>query len=239
MKYGYIFIYFLFLGLCNCEKEKINSQENILGDWDIKGGGTLFIETDSFSLSVGCNSIFGKIRIIENRIYFSLIASTLMGCPEAEGEKEKEFIRLLENNILNFSISGERAILFNENDEEIITLIRPLNESLVNSWDMISLRTQNAISYSILDSDFKIIFFENGTIRVTTSCNGGGGSFKIQNNNLSFLDLFFTEKACEPERNLREKEFSEALQSVNKFSVIRDKLKLMRDNEVWITFEKS
>ena len=60
-----------------------------------------------FSLSVGCNSIFGKIRIIENRIYFSLIASTLMGCPEAEGEKEKELIRLLENNILNFSISGE------------------------------------------------------------------------------------------------------------------------------------
>ena len=239
MKYGYIFICFLLLGLCNCEKEKVNSQENILGDWDIKGGGTLFIETDSFSLSVGCNSIFGKIRIIENRIYFSLIASTLMGCPEAEGEKEKELIRLLENNILNFSISGERAILFNENDEEIITLIRPLNESLVNSWDMISLRTQNAISYSILDSDFKIIFFENGTIRVTTSCNGGGGSFKIQNNNLSFLDLFFTEKACEPERNLREKEFSEALQSVNKFSVIRDKLKLMRDNEVWITFEKS
>ena len=147
--------------------------------------------------------------------------------------------RLLENNILNFSISGEKAFLFNENDEEIITLTRPLNESLVNSWDMISLRTQNAISYSILDSDFKIIFFENGTIRVTTSCNGGGGSFKIQNNNLSFLDLFFTEKACEPERNLREKEFSEALQSVNKFSVIRDKLKLMRDNEVWITFEKS
>ena len=239
MKYGYIFIYFLFLGLFNCEKEKVNSQENILGDWDIKGGGTLFIETDSFSLSVGCNSIFGKIRIIENKIYFSLIASTLMGCPEAEGDKEKELIRLLENNILNFSISGERAILFNENDEEIITLIRPLNESLVNSWDMISLRTQNAISYSILDSDFKIIFFENGTIRVTTSCNGGGGSFKIQNNNLSFLDLFFTEKACEPERNLREKEFSEALQSVNKFFVIRDKLKLMRDNEVWITFEKS
>ena len=239
MKYGYIFIYSLFLGLCNCEKEKVYSEENILGDWDIKGGGTLFIEPDSFSLSVGCNSIFGKIRIIENRIYFSLIASTLMGCPEAEGDKEKELIRLLENNILNFSISGERAILFNENDEEIITLIRPLNESLVNSWDMISLRTQNAISYSILDSDFKIIFFENGTIRVTTSCNGGGGSFKIQNNNLSFLDLFFTEKACEPERNLREKEFSEALQSVNKFSVIRDKLKLMRDNEVWITFEKS
>ena len=239
MKYASIFIYFLFLGLCNCEKEKVNNQENILGDWDIKGGGTLFIETDSFSLSVGCNSIFGKIRIIENRIYFSLIASTLMGCPEAEGEKEKELIRLLENNILNFSFSGEKAILFNENDEEIITLTRPLNESLVNSWDMISLRTQNAISYSILDSDFKIIFFENGTIRVTTSCNGGGGSFKIQNNNLSFLDLFFTEKACEPERNLREKEFSEALQSVNKFSVIRDKLKLMRDNEVWITFEKS
>lgn len=239
MKYGYIFIYFLFLGLFNCEKEKVNSQENILGDWDIKGGGTLLIEPDSFSLSVGCNLIFGKIRISDKRIYFSLIASTLMGCPEAEGDKEKELIRLLENNILNFSISGERAILFNENDEEIITLIRPLNESLVNSWDMISLRTQNAISYSILDSDFKIIFFENGKIRATTSCNGGGGSFKIQNNNLSFLDLFFTEKACEPERNLREKEFSEALQSVNKFFVIRDKLKLMRDNEVWITFEKS
>ena len=31
-----------------------------------------------------------------------------MGCPEVEEEREKELIRLLENNILNFSISGEK-----------------------------------------------------------------------------------------------------------------------------------
>ena len=64
MKNGYIFIYFLFLGLCNCEKEKINNQENIIADWDIKGGGTLLIETDSFSLSVGCNLIFEKLELV-------------------------------------------------------------------------------------------------------------------------------------------------------------------------------
>ena len=239
MKNGYIFIYFLFLGLCNCEKEQINGQETILGDWDVKGGGTLFIESDSFSVSAGCNTIFGKIRINNNSISFSLIASTLMGCTGSEGEKEEELIKLFENNILNFSITGDKAILFNQNQEEILTLIRPVNESLVNSWDMVSLRTQNAISYSILDNDSTIIFFENGTIRVTTSCNGGAGSYKTRNNNLLFVDLFFTEKACEHERNLREKEFSEALQTVNKFSILRDKLELMRDDEVWITFEKS
>ena len=41
MKNGYIFIYFLLIVLCNCEKEKINNEENIIADWDIKGGGNI------------------------------------------------------------------------------------------------------------------------------------------------------------------------------------------------------
>ena len=70
MKYASIFIYFLFLGLCNCEKEMVNNQENILGDWDIKGGGTLFIETDSFSYQLGVIRFLGKLELLKIKYTF-------------------------------------------------------------------------------------------------------------------------------------------------------------------------
>ena len=77
VKNGYIFIYFLFLGC----KKVIIIKRNI---------------NFSFSLSVGCNLIFGKIRIKKN--------IRKMGCPEA--------------------VAYSFIFLFNENDEEVITLIR-------------------------------------------------------------------------------------------------------------------
>lgn len=238
MKNDYILIFTLLSVLCNCEKGQNNFQETILGDWDIKGGGTLYIESNSFSVSIGCNTIFGKITIIDNNLAFSLIASTLIGCSVSEVKREEELVKLLENKILNFSIENDTAILSNENDDDVLILTRPVNVTLVNSWDMISLRTQNAISYSTLDNNSGITFFDDGTIRVKTSCNGGVGGYKTKNNTLSFIDLFFTEKACDTERSSREREFSEALNIVNKYTILRNKLELKRGDEAWIIFEK-
>ena len=223
--------------LFSCVKEETPSDfpDSIFGDWDIEGGGTLFFDTDSFSATAGCNTLFGGITIENNKISFSLIASTLIGCPELEAEREGELAALFENAILTYRLEKDGAQLLNQKGEIVATLSRPNNAALTNVWSVVSIRTANSISSSILDEDSGITFFSDGTLRVLTACNSGGGSYDAREEALSFTDLFFTERACEAERNSREREFTEALLEINRYSILRNTLTLKKDEETWVT----
>ena len=61
-----IFLIFLFTVsniCCEIEKSLEFTSKSIIGDWDIEGGGIISIESNSFSLSAGCNTLFGDITI--------------------------------------------------------------------------------------------------------------------------------------------------------------------------------
>ena len=219
------------------EETPSNFPNSIFGDWDIEGGGTLFFDTDSFSATAGCNTLFGGITIENNKISFSLIASTLIGCPELEAEREGELAALFENAILTYRLEEDGAQLLNQEGEIVATLSRPNNADLVNAWSVISIRTPNAITSSILDEDSGITFLSDGTLSVLTACNSGGGNYDAREEALSFTDLFFTEMACEGERNTREQEFTKALLKINRYSILRNNLSLKKDEEVWITLK--
>jgi len=217
------------------EETPSNFPNSIFGDWDIEGGGTLFFDTDSFSATAGCNTLFGGITIENNKISFSLIASTLIGCPELEAEREGELAALFENAILTYRLEEDGAQLLNQEGEIVATLSRPNNADLVNAWSVISIRTPNAITSSILDEDSGITFLSDGTLSVLTACNSGGGNYDAREEALSFTKLFFTEMACEGDRNSREQEFTEALLEINRYSILRNTLTLKKDEETWVT----
>ncbi|MEO2099902.1 MAG: META domain-containing protein [Flavobacteriaceae bacterium] len=235
--------FFIILSFYACEDTQLLSPPatnqisvDILGHWDIEGGGMLFLEEDRFSVSAGCNSLFGDITIENNSLKVGVIASTLIGCLDEEvANREQELGDLLESKILTFSVAENRAQLFNTERELVMTLIRPENASLVNSWRVNSIRTENAISASILDEDTGITFLANGEVRVQTACNSGQGSFSINANSVRFNILGFTERGCEADRNLREQEFTQALFQINYFSILRNVLQLSKDDEVYIT----
>ena len=231
------FALFLILSVYSCVKEEnpSNFPDTILGDWDIEGGGTLFFETDSFSASAGCNTLFGGITIENNSITFSLIASTLIACPEFLAEREQTLVALFENKRLTYRFEEDRAQLLNSEGEIVATLFRPNNAALVNTWSLVSIRTANAISSSVLDQDSGITFNSDGTLRVLTACNSGGGNYNAKEGALSFTDLFFTERACEGERNTREQEFTQALLEINRYSILRNTLSLKKDEQTWVT----
>lgn len=227
------------LNECTPTDEEIQNQtlNAILGHWDIDGGGTLLFETDSFSASAGCNSLFGGITIENDRIIFSLIATTLMGCPDFEAEREEALAALFENATLTYRLEEDLAQLLNQEGEIVATLSRPNNAALVNTWSILSVRTPNGITSSILDENSGLTFLSDGTLSAHTACNSGGGSYDDREEALSFTDLFFTEMACEGERNTREQEFTKALLKINRYSILRNNLSLKKDEEVWITLK--
>lgn len=234
-------IFFIGLLAFGCGKVNLPGDliypDNILGDWDIEGGGTLFFEAEKFSASAGCNTLFGSFTVEENRIIFSMLASTLIGCPEPEGSREQELAALLDSARLTYEIEGNQARLLNSENKVVLTLNRPLNAALVNAWKLTSIRTENAISSSILDKESGITFKADGTLSIETACNSGGGTYSTKDQALTPKELYFTEMGCEQERMTREEEFRQALTQINSYSILRETLTLEKDGTVYLTLQ--
>lgn len=233
---------FIFLGLFGfgCTDKGLADDaiypDTIIGDWDIEGGGTLFFDEENFSISAGCNTLFGAVSIQENTLIFSMIATTLIACPEAEGYRERELATILEGTTLTYEVIGNKARLFNSSAEIALSLIRPDNADLVNLWELTSVRTKNAISTSILDEGTGITFTADGTVEIITACNGGGGKYSVRGSSISFEEIAFTEKGCEQERMIQEQEYTQALSQINSYSILRKTLSLLKDDEVYLSF---
>ncbi|MAD30490.1 MAG: hypothetical protein CMC00_05635 [Flavobacteriaceae bacterium] len=225
-----------------CEDDSTSDDllypETIIGHWDIEGGGTLFFEEENFSASVGCNTLFGPLTIEGNTLVFSVILSTLIGCPDSEVRREQELSTLLDSATLTYRIKNNHAYLENIQGQKVLNLIRPINVELVNAWKLNSLRTEMAVSSSILDDDSGITFLSDGKVSIQTACNSGVGVFSLKDELFSLKDLIFNEMACQKERMIREEEFIQSLQKVNSYSILRKTLFLKRDGIVYLTFQQ-
>ena len=93
---------FVFVMVFCCQKDSFQNKlsETILGNWNIERGGNFIFEKKSFSATLGCNNLFGEIRIIDEKINFYSIASTKIGCTEEFRQLEEQFVLLLENSTL-------------------------------------------------------------------------------------------------------------------------------------------
>ena len=235
---GIIFIGLLAFG---CAKDTLPTEDvypdTLMGHWDIEGGGTIFFEGESVSASAGCNTLFTSVTVDENTLSFSMFASTLIGCPEEEGNREQELAALLDSAIFTYELEENKARLFNLEEVLVLTLVRPVNVDLVNNWELISIRTENAISSSILDTDTGITFSADETISVQTACNSGGGTYSTKDQTVTLNSLAFNEMGCEQERMTREEEFTQALNQINSFTILRKTLTLEKDGTVYLTLQ--
>ena len=209
----------------------------IFGHWDIKGGGTLYFEVGRFSTSVGCNTLFGEVDITEESLGFSLIATTLMACPEEEDEREQELATLFDSATLTYKLIDNQAILFNSQGDIVLTLIRPINANFVNDWVLQSIRTENGTSSSILDQNTGITFLADGNVEVVTACNSGRGNYSIINDVLQIQGIALTEMGCDEERNTRQNEMIAALTEINGYSILRKSLSLEKDGVPYLSFQ--
>ena len=167
-----------------------------------------------------------------------MILSTLIGCPDSEVRREQELSTLLDSTTLTYRIRNNHAYLENIQGQKVLNLIRPINVELVNAWKLNSLRTEMAISSSILDDDSEITFSSDGKVSIQTACNSGEGVFSLKDELFSLKDLIFNEMACQKERMIREEEFIQSLRKVNSYSIIRKTLFLKRDGIVYLTFQQ-
>tara|TARA_B100000989_G_scaffold293041_1_gene269853 strand:+ start:1236 stop:1688 length:453 start_codon:yes stop_codon:yes gene_type:complete len=141
--------------------------------------------------------------------------------------------------ILNYYIEKNRAYLENIEGQKTPTLTRPTNEDLINEWKLTSLRTDLAISSSVLDQDSGIIFLKENSVEIQTCCNCGFAAYNSKNEALSIKDFVLTEMPYKKERMTRKTEFIIALLNVDSYSILRQTLILEKQGLVYLTFKLS
>ena len=76
---------------------------------------------------------------------------------------------------------------------------------------------------------------ENSRVGGNGSCNRFGGSFKLNEDSLSFSQLFSTKMYCADVQQTEDK-FLSALQKVNRFTIHENQLSLLMDSTLLLEF---
>ena len=98
--------------------------------------------------------------------------------------------------------------------------------SIQGSWQLESGSFDGA-PITIVDSHPITITFDNEVLSGTAACNGYGGAYRHEGDDLQITEFFITEMACAPEYVMRsEAEFTTALFNVETVSVEGDSLQL-------------
>lgn len=209
-----------------------------------------FIEFNSaekrFTGNAGCNQMFGKFETNGGEMNFSGIGTTRMFCSEEGVMKlESDFTKALEK-ATRFEINGEVLNVFAGNDLILkfsgITKDPSGNTSSNNvtledrKWVLISVGDK-AVS-KIETSPFLIFNKQKLSVGGDTGCNSFGGSYKTEDNKISFIEIISTMRACiEDERMEIERGFLGGLQTANRFEIKNGKLNLYQGERLLVIFE--
>jgi heat shock protein HslJ len=120
----YLTIAMLFMSGCNQANDRplLQTTWNLaeLNNREIQHPGPqmphIRFESEKVTGNDGCNNFFGEYNLDEDRLTFSLLASTRMACPQLKGF-DIEFNSML-SATASYRISGNRLELF-ENDKQI------------------------------------------------------------------------------------------------------------------------
>lgn len=234
----YLFFVSLSSFSCSISSEEAKAiEENLLGDWDIEDGGTFFFAGDRFSLSVGCNTLFGSVEGISDRLVFASLASTRKGCPPEIAQREGELLNIFDNSILRYEIKDDQVHLYDGSEKRVLSLVRPVHAALVNTWKIISIRSNNGLTSSIYDQDTGLEFSAQGEVSIRTACNSGNGNYSLAGNSLRFHNIALTELACQTTYNERQEILVAALTEVSNFSIVRDILYLKKEEDVFVELQ--
>jgi heat shock protein HslJ len=157
---------------------------------------TLAFDDTALSGTGGCNRMGGDYSVADGVLTVGAMFSTEMACEEP---------LMAQDAWLSAFLDGATVVLHGDTldlarDGVIVTLTdraagdpdRPLEAT---NWVLDGIVTGDAVS-SVPDGVTASLVIEDGTVRVDTGCNGGGGTVTVMDTTLVFGSLAMTEKVC-------------------------------------------
>lgn len=164
--------------------------------------GLTFNEDGTVSGTSGCNGLGGDYTVEGDRITFGEFVSTLMACDAPIMEQEEAAHQVM-TGTATYKIEGDTLTI--TNNDMVLVLARvdfatqePSSPaSLVGAWKLTSLGTADAVSSALADQAAGLTFNEDGTLIGTSGCNEFGGSYTLEGDQITFMEIVSTLKLCD------------------------------------------
>lgn len=186
-----------------------------------------------------CNGIGGNYRVNDSNIEFYDVISTMMACPEPIMGNEVKFNEAVEK-VTRFEQKGDSLVFFAK-DKPVLKFVSEMQSGLPNKtlentkWVLTNIGTK-PISPK---APFPYLEFDKETSRVSglAACNRISGGYTISGDALKFGAIAMTRMACiDPEKGEIERQFTQALEKVNRFEVKNGTLSLFDGTTLLLKF---
>jgi heat shock protein HslJ len=157
-----------------------------------------FDNGNGFSANAGCNTIGGHYAIDGDRLVFSDLATTEIGCQPALAGQDNWLAAIL-GAAPTFTLAGD-ALTLTSGDTTIDLVDREVAEpdqALVGpSWNLTTLVNGEVASSVPVGISAAISFSDDSTFTFNDGCNSGGGKYVVDGDQISFSEVITTDMAC-------------------------------------------
>lgn len=153
---------------------------------------------DALRASAGCNTMAGPWELDGTTLVLSEMSVTQMGC-DPERHAQDEWVSGVLGARPTVSLAGDvltltaGATVIELLDREVADPDRPL---VGTEWRGDSIIEGGTVRTAPSLPEVSLVLAEDGTFRVSTGCNEGGGSVVFGGATLTFAELALTERVC-------------------------------------------
>ena len=106
--------------------------------------------------------------------------------------------------------------------------------SLIGSWKLTSYGPVSAPTSAVADTKAGLTFNEDGTVTGNSGCNGLGGSYTVEGDQITFSEVVMTLMACDDPRMVQEDAFQQVLADTAAFKIESNTLTLTKNDMVLV-----
>ncbi|MEO6334008.1 MAG: META domain-containing protein [Pyrinomonadaceae bacterium] len=201
-------------------------------------------EQTRFTGNAGCNRMFGRVMVRQNRLAFSNIGTTKMACAERRAQRlESDFVRALgdvdrferRGNSLDLYIRRRLVMKFSAStkpngEDPSSPVVLEGKKWTLEAIKGVPVSKTDGIAFLVFDKD-------RASAGGNSTCNVFGGSYSTTGNTLRMTEIISTMRACiEDDRMQVEREFLSGLEKTNRYEIQRGKLLLYQNKQLLLTF---
>lgn len=169
-------------------------------------GSTLRVEFSdgSISINAGCNGLGGSYRLSDGgRLSVGTLSGTMMACDQPLMDQDTWLSGTVFASPLTVQVDGDTLTLSRPGLELVLTDRRVASPDAPlqgTAWELDGIRTGDAVS-SVPQGARRptLAVAEDGTVRLHTGCNSGGGTATVAGDTITFGPLMTTKMACAEE----------------------------------------
>jgi heat shock protein HslJ len=106
--------------------------------------------------------------------------------------------------------------------------------SLIGSWKLTSYSHADVLTPAVSGTDAGLTFNDDGTLTGNSGCNGLGGNYKAEGDQVTFSDVVSTLMACDEARMAQEGAFHQVLTDTATFNIEGNTLTITNNDYVLV-----